>query len=478
MHGSEQEVFSALVVDSELALVAIGGDKDMGPYLELSEEDHPLFLGREFSLLTLSDRFNGWVDGFQMEMPHSSVLAIPIRLRKAFSGHGGILIDPQTSHILGLAITQMNQEGRLEAVDVNAIRDLLGKISHTEPRSIAAIAQGYLRTTPEGMWEEMQRLIESDDLEGAIALADSLLALDWRYRERIIPLLEQAIGKTVHGHLNQGEYAQALSWLDRGQQVMGDHGSLFLLYGITYHALENFEQSKLAFRRAMELDPTLSEQTWPHMRKSVLDEVQQLEQRLAIDRIVELLEEAIQFDPDFAAYHHRLGRYYLKQGKYAAAIARLTRAIALDNSLVDSLTDLIKEARVKLNNPALTHIPFEQGRGNIYVNVRVNGFAEPFRFIFDTGASHTVISRKLADRLNIRVPSSAPRVWVQTANNRVQASRITLESIDLGGAIVEDVPALVLDTLGNLEGLLGLSYLKFFKVEMEQEEGFLTLMRK
>ncbi|MCP4040594.1 MAG: hypothetical protein GY731_01390, partial [Gammaproteobacteria bacterium] len=77
--------------------------------------------------------------------------------------------------------------------------------------------------------------------------------------------------------------------------------------------------------------------------------------------------------------------------------------------------------------------------------------------------------------LGIAVPGDAPRLWVRTANRRVAASLVTLESVDLGGAVVEQVPALVLETLDGIDGLLGLSFLRHFNVEIHQQERLITL---
>ena len=199
---------------------------------------------------------------------------------------------------------------------------------------------------------------------------------------------------------------------------------------------------------------------------------------MAVHQIVTLLEEAVAMDPGYAVYRQYLGRYYLRQGEYAAAVEQLREAVALDASLAPGLSPLIADATVKLGLPALTEVPMQAAHGVIQVDVRVNDSPQPVRFVLDTGASQTVISRSLADRLGIAIDDQGPRVMVQTANNAVSAPVVTLRSLSVGEARVENVQALVLDTLGGTEGLLGLTYLHFFDVTIEHRLGVVGLRRK
>ncbi len=475
--GQQHGNVRVLAVDTAAGLVAVDSNDRQGLYLELAQEAHPLYLARDLVFLTAVDRIDGWVDGFQARLPNSVLWMAPIRLQQPAQAQGGALVDAQTARLLGMIVLQPDQEERLGAVDVSAISALLETIKPSESRSLAAFLQDYRRTTPAGMWVEIQRLISAGDYPKAVALAESLLNLDWSFRERVIPLLENVLTQQVNSHLQRQEYTQALEWLEKVRPLLSDRAPIYLLYSTTYLALEEFEQAQHALYDAVKLDPALGKQAAVQMRQTIATAIRQLEQELDTHRLMALLEEAIRFDPDVAGYHHSLGLYYLRQGNPAAAITSLTRAMELDNSLVGPLTELVKQARNRLDSRVLAHIPFQQVNGIIHVSVRINGYQGPFRFIFDTGASHTVIARTLADQLGIEIPPDAPQVRVQTANNQVRATRIMLESVNLGGAIVKGVPALVMDNLGGVDGLLGSSYLRFFNVAIEQQEGYLTLMR-
>ena len=186
----------------------------------------------------------------------------------------------------------------------------------------------------------------------------------------------------------------------------------------------------------------------------------------------------VAIDPTYAVYRHYLGRYYLRQGDYAAAIEALREAISLDDSLASELSSLIADARVKLSLPELTEVSTHDSGGVIQVDVQVNDSPQPFRFVLDTGASQTVISRALADALGITVEPNGQHMVVQTANNTVRAPVVTLRALTVGNARVENVQALVLDTLDDTQGLLGLTYLRHFDVAIEQQNRLVKLRRK
>jgi len=311
-----------------------------------------------------------------------------------------------------------------------------------------------------------------------IELAGPVLDSDWRYRDPMGPVLEQALTELVNAYRLEGRYDLALAWLDRGRRLLGENAALYMLYASTHTARRDFAQARSCLRRAVRLDPGLADAANRRLRGVVLAEVRTLERDGAVEQILALLEEASREDPDYAAYQQHLGRHYLQQGAYPAAIDALERAVMLDASLRDATMPLLREARLRLSLPELTRVSFRRAHGVIHVDVRLNDAALASRFILDTGASYTVISRELADALGIQVTEAVPRLRVQTASSTVLAPLVTLASVDLGGARVQDVPALVLDTLGGTDGLLGLSYLRFFDVAIEQDDDTLSLHRK
>ena len=68
---------------------------------------------------------------------------------------------------------------------------------------------------------------------------------------------------------------------------------------------------------------------------------------------------------------------------------------------------------------------------------------------------------------------------VQTAGGPVLAKAIILSSIELQGWIISDVKALVIDIPNRPGlGLLGLNFLNQFNLDMQPDDGVLTLAPK
>ncbi len=119
-------------------------------------------------------------------------------------------------------------------------------------------------------------------------------------------------------------------------------------------------------------------------------------------------------------------------------------------------------------------------RGSVsVVTARVNNLVDG-RFIVDTGAGIVTISEAFAKRLNIASSSAdTPTTQVVTADGRrVEAVPIVIESLNVDGLNEKNVSAVILkDPPGNnIDGLLGMSFLRRFNVSLEGS-GRLILRR-
>lgn len=94
-------------------------------------------------------------------------------------------------------------------------------------------------------------------------------------------------------------------------------------------------------------------------------------------------------------------------------------------------------------------------------------------FIVDTGASDVVIPRWVADELGIVVTERTRTQLYQTANGVVEEPVVSLDSVDLGGAVAEDVAASLSSTMPV--GLLGLSFFNRFHYQVDPQQGVITL---
>jgi clan AA aspartic protease (TIGR02281 family) len=100
-------------------------------------------------------------------------------------------------------------------------------------------------------------------------------------------------------------------------------------------------------------------------------------------------------------------------------------------------------------------------------------------FIVDTGASMVTIPFSTVRALGIVVSVRNPRRKVYTASGELFAPEIVLDSITLEGFEVNNVKALVMDLPNQPDvGLLGLNYLRRFRMDLNTDEGMLMLAPK
>jgi clan AA aspartic protease (TIGR02281 family) len=95
-------------------------------------------------------------------------------------------------------------------------------------------------------------------------------------------------------------------------------------------------------------------------------------------------------------------------------------------------------------------------------------------FLVDTGATDVLIPASVAEQLGIHTGSETRTKSYQTANGVVTHSTVMLRSVDLGGAIVENVPASISPSMEI--GLLGLSFFNHFTYNVDAAAGILTLV--
>ncbi|MEO0474662.1 MAG: TIGR02281 family clan AA aspartic protease [Planctomycetota bacterium] len=117
--------------------------------------------------------------------------------------------------------------------------------------------------------------------------------------------------------------------------------------------------------------------------------------------------------------------------------------------------------------------------GNVLmIDVRING--KPIRsMILDTGASSVSLPHEFASDLGIEVTDADPVVQLQMADGKiVDARRVSLDSVQVGEFIVNDVEAFVLPPdLHAAPPLLGNSFLGKFTFEVDPDRGKLILSR-
>jgi clan AA aspartic protease (TIGR02281 family) len=94
----------------------------------------------------------------------------------------------------------------------------------------------------------------------------------------------------------------------------------------------------------------------------------------------------------------------------------------------------------------------------------------------DTGASMVTIPTAAAEKLGIAINGATQLRKLITAGGVIEAPQVILHSIQLDGWTEYNVTAYIVDMPSQSGvGLLGLSYLKRFRMDLNTSSGILTL---
>ncbi len=97
------------------------------------------------------------------------------------------------------------------------------------------------------------------------------------------------------------------------------------------------------------------------------------------------------------------------------------------------------------------------GRGHFIGDFRLNG--RTVEAMIDTGASVVAINTTTARRIGVTVSTADFKHPVNTANGTIHAAAATLSRLEIGGIVVRDVQAMVLDDKALSGTLIGMSFL-------------------
>lgn len=274
------------------------------------------------------------------------------------------------------------------------------------------------------------------------------------------------------------EFTVAFGLLAEAKKQFGASAPRLILLADIQRLRKNIKGARATLHQALAIDPAAAEQVYPMLRQLVTALVSLEKDALTFDEKVRILSQEIIDDPGFAPYYTLLGRIYYRHENFIDAITHLEYALQLDYTQTAKLLPLITAARQRLESPGLVEVPISSHGRSLNVSVKLNDHQQSFHFILDTGATYTAISSSTAQKLGIVILQDLPTIQVSTANGTIKAPVITLNAVNLQGALVEQVPAMILNELNGFDGLLGLSFLNHFNIDINQDEGKLLLLPK
>lgn len=476
--GGRRELGPAVAYDLEVGLLAFAVT-DKGPDgLNLSPDDGALYLGRDVAVITDATRTTAFVDSAAIE---NGLNDYRYYLKSEGGGdhHVAAVVLPDSRELVGLATRPTEGSARWLAIDAATLRDMLERPLQQPVTSLARFST-LVFSQPQGLAVEFRQLYAAGRWEAALDVAD-------RMRDRAPDVVTAEHRIAVHGALVQ--HARALIATDQRpaalalllRQVPRFGANADVLRSL--YALAATQRSHVQAITLLRELPVQSTAPFDVREADVITVLREQVSRyissgqLADDTALSLLRDMAAFDDQYAPYHFSLGNLLFDAGRYAEAEFHLQRAVALDPAYAADVERDLNIARQRRQVTTQIEAPLQSSGSALYVNVRVNGSSQSFRFLLDTGASYTAINTSTLLRLGMNdiFARGAPPIELETANGRIYAQSFTLDSLDVAGAIVERVPVVLLEEMGPLDGLLGLSFLQHFDVQINQRENLLLL---
>ncbi|MBT8132042.1 MAG: TIGR02281 family clan AA aspartic protease, partial [Gammaproteobacteria bacterium] len=464
-------IVSVLAADerSGLALLRTAQPLENTVVLQPEPGAGALQLGRNVMLQTLTEQYAGSVNSPAIQ-DELGAYRYAIKTMRATRGDAAAIIDPQTNRLLGM-IERGNSGLQSAAVESEAINDLLRQKESVPSKTLEEFGNFYYNETTTGRLAVMEQYVSSEQFLSAIRYGKSIRNLDSYTQKNTDPLLEGAFVGAARDASGQRQWRQVIALVSDAEQTLPLTDDLLLMRAEAYQSTGQLDAA---------LDDLIALQNpdTKRVRVMVVENALAGGQQSATTSM-SLLERALAADPDYAPYHRLRGETLARQGNLIDALGALEKAVALDPGMQQELQPLISRLRARRNTPPLTEVPIQRRRSTLYVDARVNGSSETFRFLFDTGASYTAITSETALRLGINnIFFGAPVVRLQTANGQVYTTTATLSSIDVAGARVDNVEAVILESMNGVDGLLGQSFLRHFDVNIDRTRGVIAFNRR
>jgi predicted aspartyl protease len=206
------------------------------------------------------------------------------------------------------------------------------------------------------------------------------------------------------------------------------------------------------------------------------------EQKGDLGRAAADFEQALALSPrlrdlpmNLAAIHERTGHpcdaiFSLQQAVYFNPDARnvgAVRARVADLEAKPECAGMAGEGHAEVRS--------DPEHGAPRLTVRVDG-RESGTFAMDSARSYVTLTRAFAARVGLDL-SQGHEILLQAESGAPRGTVVTLEKIEVQGARAARVPALVVDDLGGVDGVLGLSFLARFDLKPAADMTEITARR-
>lgn len=116
--------------------------------------------------------------------------------------------------------------------------------------------------------------------------------------------------------------------------------------------------------------------------------------------------------------------------------------------------------------------------GRVVIPVQVDG-SGPFRFVVDTGASHSTVSPRLVRALGL-TPSKIPLIKLEGVTGSAPVPAVKLETLQAGALTIRNTAVPVLDTpmMDGADGILGIAGIRNIALLVDFEQNRVRISRR
>jgi len=187
-----------------------------------------------------------------------------------------------------------------------------------------------------------------------------------------------------------------------------------------------------------------------------------------------LWSQAVSLQPGNPELHYLRGRALAALGLRASAADAFQVTLLLDpqsRAASDARDGLAKLQPAPGEDQVV--VPLESGLGVWIVTAAING--QRGRFLLDTGSSVVVIGPALATAAGLTPAAGHEAVELQTLGGRTKGPSAIAATLEVGDAVLSDVPVVLHDPGPGVDGILGNTFLSHYLVTVDADRRQLAL---
>ena len=291
--------------------------------------------------------------------------------------------------------------------------------------------------------------------------------------------------KLAHVFVKQRRLREAYELSFSVAKAEPKNSNAFAVLGATLLAAGKFREARMVFSNALRLNKKEALAWAGHGM------VDFYENRI-FDSLANLAE-AVYHDGDEPDFYFAFAQVSARAERYRDAAEAYQRFLALSRNTDDErrlrIKGLInflrflgyKESLYVTSGALETSVPIEVVGNRPIIELKVNGRAQPLRFVLDTGSGISVISEATAKRLGIDPVTRGGYAKGIGGDGRFEIVYGFLRQVEIGDVNVRSVPVYIRkfhNDVNNIDGYIGLSLISKFLTTIDYGALKFTLTKK